>query len=300
MAFFVTGLPHDGFLSFMIRPDLHEANRLSWNAATAAHNLHKADQAAFHRGGGTTLFDEEIDLLGDVRGTSVLHLLCNSGQDTLGLAALGAEATGVDISDEAIRFARGLSTDTGIVATFERADVYSWLDEAIAAGRTFDTVFCSYGALGWLSDLDEWLRLVAAVLKPGGRFVCMEFHPVAFIFDPDGKPAYDYTQREPFRSDDGINDYVGESDGSLSPSGLAKVANPFQNPHPAYDFQRGLGELFTAVLQAGLEIRTFREHCHSNGWKCYKDMEALPGRRWTTPAHLPKLPLMYGLVARKR
>ncbi|WP_039879943.1 hypothetical protein [Photorhabdus temperata] len=27
--------------------ELHEANRLSWNAAIAAHNSHKGDQAAF-------------------------------------------------------------------------------------------------------------------------------------------------------------------------------------------------------------------------------------------------------------
>ena len=43
--------------------DLHEANRASWNAATRAHNTHKVDQAAFHRGGGSTLFPEELALL---------------------------------------------------------------------------------------------------------------------------------------------------------------------------------------------------------------------------------------------
>ncbi|HHR0412405.1 TPA: class I SAM-dependent methyltransferase, partial [Pseudomonas aeruginosa] len=37
-----------------MRSDLHEANRLSWNAATRAHNSHKADQAAFFRNGGST------------------------------------------------------------------------------------------------------------------------------------------------------------------------------------------------------------------------------------------------------
>lgn len=39
-----------------MRSDLHEANRLSWNAATRAHNSHKADQAAFFRNGGSTLY----------------------------------------------------------------------------------------------------------------------------------------------------------------------------------------------------------------------------------------------------
>ncbi len=55
------------------RRDLHEQNRLSWNAATAAHNSHKGDQAAFFRAGGDTLFPEELELLGDVDGLQLLH-----------------------------------------------------------------------------------------------------------------------------------------------------------------------------------------------------------------------------------
>jgi hypothetical protein len=51
-----------------LRKDLHEANRASWNEATRAHNAHKCDQAAFFRAGGSTLFPEELALLGDVRG----------------------------------------------------------------------------------------------------------------------------------------------------------------------------------------------------------------------------------------
>jgi len=110
--------------------DLHEQNRLSWNAVTPAHNSHKGDQAAFFRAGGDTLFPEELELLGDVEGVDLLHLQCNAGQDTLSLARRGARATGVDISDEAIRFARELSAGSGIAAEFERADVYDWLREA--------------------------------------------------------------------------------------------------------------------------------------------------------------------------
>ena len=81
-----------------LRTDLHEANRLSWNAATVAHNSHKGDQAAFFRGGGSTLFPEELELLGPLAGRTLVHLQCNAGQDTLSLARRGAEATGVDPS----------------------------------------------------------------------------------------------------------------------------------------------------------------------------------------------------------
>ena len=99
----------------MPQRNLHEANRLSWNEATKAHNSHKGDQAAFFRTGGSTLRPEEIALLGDIRGQVLVHLQCNAGQDTLSIASkLRATVTGVDISDEAIDFARKLSVASGI------------------------------------------------------------------------------------------------------------------------------------------------------------------------------------------
>src|SRR5262245_52309366 len=101
------------------RRALHEQNRRSWNMATRAHNSHKADQARFYREGGDTLSPEETALLGDVTGKSVVHLQCNSGQDTLSIKRLGAKAVlGVDISDEAIGFAQRLAADSGIEASF--------------------------------------------------------------------------------------------------------------------------------------------------------------------------------------
>ncbi len=283
-----------------MRPDLHEKNRLSWNAATLAHNSHKPDQAGFLRKGGSTLYPEELELLGDLRGKRLVHLLCNSGQDTLSLAALGAEVTGVDISDEAIDFARLLSAESGIPGKFERSDVYPWLEAAATSWeRQYDIAFCSYGAQCWLSDLDRWMQLVSCILKPGGRFVCVEFHPTAMIFDKDFKAAYDYSMAEPLAWDDGIQDYVADSCGGLVASGEVIRTAPFVNPHPCYEFQRGMGEILGAVVKAGLIVREFREYPYSNGWKPFGEMKSLPGRRWTMPDGLPKIPLMYGIVAEK-
>ena len=155
----------------MQNKDLHEENRRAWNVATEAHNSHKHDQAAFLRNGGSTLFPEEIELLGDIHGKTLLHLQCNAGQDTLSLARLGASVTGVDISDTAINFARQLAVDSGIPATFHRADVYDWLAQAAPGPERFDVVFRSYGTIIWLSDIPAWARGIAAILKPGGRFV---------------------------------------------------------------------------------------------------------------------------------
>lgn len=275
-------------------------NRLSWNAATVAHNSHKPDQAGFLRDGGSTLYPDELELVGELRGKRLVHLLCNSGQDTLSLAKRGAEVTGVDISDEAIAFATRLSEQSGIPGKFERSDVYPWLEAAAASGgERYDIAFSSYGALCWLSDLDRWMQLVSRILKPGGRLVCLEFHPTVMIFDKDFKPAYDYSMAEPLHWEDGILDYVADSSGGLVASGELIETTAFANPHPCYEFQRGLGEIVSAVLKSGLMLRELREYPYTNGWKPFTEMKALPGRRWTMPEGMPQLPLMYGIVAEK-
>ena len=282
------------------RRELHEENRLAWNAATQAHNSHKGDQAKFFRDGGSTLFPEELELLGDIAGRSLLHLQCNAGQDTLSLAQLGATVTGVDISDEAIAFARRLAVESGIPATFHRADIYDWLADAAARDERFDIVFSSYGFIIWLSDLAAWAAGIAAVLRPGGRLVLVEFHPVLWLFEQDWTLKYPYsTGGEPLTFAEGIGDYVAASQGGLTPWAYEEGVRDFKNPHRSHEFAWGLGEVITALLNAGLTLETLREYPYANGCKTCSGMRELPGRRMVPPEGIPTLPLMYGVAACK-
>jgi SAM-dependent methyltransferase len=280
-----------------MRRDLHEANRLSWNEATRAHNSHKGDQAAFFRAGGSTLYPEELEMLGDIAGRSLLHLQCNSGQDSLSLARLGAQVTGVDISDEAIAFAQQLSVSSGVPATFERSDLLDWFDTARASGRTFERVFTSYGTICWMSDLKAWARGVADMVSPGGRFGMVEFHPFAMVFDPQWTPRHDYFVDGPISEPDGVGDYVAESGETLALDAYHPGVEDFRNPNPAFEFYWGVGQVVSALVEAGLTIERLEEYPYANGWAGFADMRDLGGGRLAPPAHLPRIPLMYGLSA---
>ncbi len=289
-----------------IRRHLHEANRLSWNAATRVHNQHKRDQAAWLRQGGEMLFPEELELLDELAGKRLVHLQCNSGQDSLCLARRGAEVTGVDISDEAIEFARELSRATGISATFERADIYDWLPRAALDGRRFDLAFCSYGALCWLSDLRAWARGVAELLEPGGALVVVEFHPLALCFDEQFQLSWSYfgaSEGEVVTHAEGVGDYVGYSGDGLAPMGLvepgAAGSTANQNPHPAHEFMWTIADRLQALVEAGLAIERYEEYPYSNGCKLFDDMVLASNRRFVMPPDRPAFPLMYGLRARK-
>lgn len=284
----------------MVRRDLHEDNRRAWNEATDAHNSHKHDQAAFFRAGGSTLFPEEVALLGDIAGLSLLHLQCNSGQDTLSLARRGARATGVDISDSAIAFARQLSADSAIPATFHRQDVYDWLTDAAREGERFDVAFSSYGALCWLSNLEIWAASIARVLRPGGRLVVVDFHPVASIFDWDWHHAFPYfTAGQAATWEEGVGDYVAMSGAALAPSGYLDGVVGFRNPFRSHEFLWGIGEIVTALLDAGLILTALREFPFANGAKLFAGMRETPGGRMVPPENVPNLPLMFGVSARK-
>ena len=277
--------------------EAHEQNRQSWNAATPRHNSHKGDQAAFLRVGGGTLFTEELGLLGELSGKRLLHLQCNSGQDSLSLAKRGAAVTGVDISDEAIAFARGLSAESGIPGDFVRADVLDYLGETEEA---FDLVFSSYGFIGWLSNLDSWAHGIARVLAPGGRVVLMEFHSIAFMFDEHLRLRWPYsTDGQAIDDTEGVSDYVARAGEALLHGApvAAPVDEGWVNPHRSVQFGWGIGDLLTALLGAGLRIDGVQEYGHSNGWRPFEGMVALPGRRWALPEGTPAFPLMFSVVA---
>ncbi|WP_323690521.1 class I SAM-dependent methyltransferase [Phenylobacterium sp. 58.2.17] len=280
-----------------MRPDLHEANRRSWNEATRAHNSHKGDQAAFFRAGGSTLYPEELDMLGDVAGRSLAHLQCNSGQDSLSLARLGARVTGVDISDEAVAFAARLSAESGVAARFERSDLLDWFAKARTEGRRFERVFTSYGTICWLSDLKAWGRGVADLLEPGGRFGMVEFHPFSLVFDPQWTPRHDYFAEGPIEEPDGVGDYVADSGETLALDAYHPGVEEFRNPNPAFEFYWGVGEVVSALIEAGLTLERLVEYPYSNGWAAFANMQDLGGGRLAPPPSMPRIPLMYGLSA---
>lgn len=89
--------------------DYLEINRQSWNNRTDAHLTSDFYDLDGFLKGNTSLNSIELDLLGDIKGKSVLHLQCHFGQDTISLARLGADATGIDLSDKAIESAKQLS-----------------------------------------------------------------------------------------------------------------------------------------------------------------------------------------------
>ena len=155
-----------------------DINRQSWNNRVDSHYDSDFYDVKGFIEGKTSINNEEMVLLGDVNGKSILHLQCHFGQDTLSLARLGANVTGVDLSDKAIDRANELSNEIGVDARFICCDIY---DLPLHLDEQFDIVFTSYGTIGWFPDLDKWAGLISRYLKHSGKFVFIDFTEFDFI-----------------------------------------------------------------------------------------------------------------------
>jgi 2-polyprenyl-3-methyl-5-hydroxy-6-metoxy-1,4-benzoquinol methylase len=270
---------------------MKSSSQLSWNLATVRHNAHKKNQASFFRKGGTTLFPEERALLGDLQGKSLLHLQCNAGQDSLSLARLGAKVTGVDWSDEAIGFARRLSAESHIPAEFIQSEAVSFVTQT-APPETYDVVFFSYGVLGWVRDIRSYFRGMARVLKPGGRLVAIEFHPLVWCFDENLKHIDSYETSKTYV--EGVGDYVNEAQ---SPSGFLALEEPFENPHSAEAWQHTLGQMVSAMCQTGLQLTDLQEYPFANGFRPWPTLPSIGKNRFGFREGAPNFPLMFSMCA---
>jgi 2-polyprenyl-3-methyl-5-hydroxy-6-metoxy-1,4-benzoquinol methylase len=253
-------------------------NRACWNMRTA-HHVGSAfyDMEGF-RAGQTSLKPIELALLGDVAGKSILHLQCHFGQDSLSLARMGAQVTGVDLSDAAIAQAQELTLELGLEARFICCDLY---DLPQHVEEKFDIVFTSYGTIGWLPDLDRWAAIIALYLKPTGKFVFTEFHPVVWMYDNDfTHVAYSYFKANP----------ILETESGTYADTEADIVTE------SITWNHSIAEVLTALLAQGLHLSAFQEFNYSP-YNCFRHTETLEEGKYSIKPLGPNVPLVYALVA---
>ncbi len=159
-------------------------NRARWDERAPAHAAspqYAVDRFRVDPGFLSKVVRFDVPRLGDVRGLRCVHLQCHIGTDTVSLARLGADMTGLDFSAASLQQARQLADAAGVTVSFVEAELYRAL-EVLPTGE-FDLVYTGIGALCWLPDIRRWAGVVAALLRPGGRLFIREAHPVLWCLD---------------------------------------------------------------------------------------------------------------------
>ena len=273
---------HDEFLAL---------NRLAWDDRAPAHAAspdYAVDRFVADPDYLSDVVRFDLPRLGELRGVRGVHLQCHIGTDTVSLARLGADMTGVDFSAPALAEARGLAGRLGLDTTFVESDVYGATE--VLAPESFDLVYTGVGALCWLPDVRGWAQVVAALLRPGGRLFLREGHPALWATAdprPDGLLVLEhpyFERMEPLLLDE--------------PGTYVETEATFTHTRTA-EWNHGLGEIVTALLDSGLQLTMLVEH-DTVPW------DALPGmmtqvepNEWQLTDRPWRLPHSYTLQAVK-
>ena len=260
----------------MQRDEYIEANRRSWNERAGIHgNLHLSQLEQRIQSPDFNTFDDvEQRLFAAIRlkDKAVIQLCCNNGRELLSVKKAGAgRCVGVDLSDEFVARARHLASRAYLDVEFMRASVY---DLPVELDASFDLVYITIGALGWLPDLDAFFQIVARLLKPDGQLFIYEMHPILDMFEPRKGLVVQssYFRTEPFKVES-EPDYIDPSQKVESVS---------------YWFPHKLSDVIGGCLAHGLALTHFEEYPHdiSMEYAVFEQFEKRP-------------PLSYSLVARK-
>lgn len=261
--------------------DYISINKQTWNNKVDVHIASDFyDMDGFLKG-KSTLNDIELELLGNVKGKNILHLQCHFGQDTMTFSRMGAKATGVDLSDKAIERAREINEKLNLDVTFICCDIY---DAPNHLNEKFDIVFTSYGTIGWFPNLDKWANVISHFLKPGGKFVMADFHPVVWMFDNDFKEVfYNYFNTE---------EIIENESGTYANRDAEISAKTITWNHPT-------SELLNALIINNLELNSFNEFDYSP-YNCFNQTEEFEPNKFRIKHLKNKIPMVYSLLATKK
>jgi SAM-dependent methyltransferase len=212
-------------------------NRVVWEQASQKHVREYDDLLAQARR-RESLNADELRLLEPVlrERPVVVHLQSGHGLDDIDLLAAGASrVVAVDYSVTAATAAHRRARELGVPAYYVAAEVPG---VPVKAGVA-DLVYTGKGALIWMRDIDAWARGAAELLKPGGQLFVYEAHPAVPLWVWDEEQAG-------IRSD---RSYFAES----------HINDTFP-ANGAQEWQWTLGQIVTAVVAAGLEIRVLEEY----------------------------------------
>jgi len=115
--------------------------------------------------------------LGELENKKVINLLGSHGSKGVAMALLGANVTIVDIASENARYAKDIAREANVKIKYLVSDVLELPEQEITAD--YDLVVMELGILHYFIDLKPLMDIVYKLLKPGGKFVLQDFHPIS-------------------------------------------------------------------------------------------------------------------------
>lgn len=179
-------------------------------------------------------------------GIQVANICGSCGKKAIPLALLGAEVTVFDISRENCRYALETSEAAGVKLSYQVGDVLE-IDLSTFKEK-FDVVFMEGGVLHYFHNIDEFMQLMHALLRPGGKLILSDFHPFTKMEDALGleTKTMSYFATDVFQGEMAHARFYPEE---------------IRRQMPTCSLRRyTISEIINGILRTGLTLERFDEH----------------------------------------
>ena len=179
-------------------------------------------------------------------GVRVANICGSCGKKAIPLALLGADVTVFDISEENKRYAMETAQAANVKIDYEVCDI---LDIDLSRYKEyFDVAFMEGGILHYFHNIDEFMKMMNDILKPGGKLICSDFHPFTKILDTLNleRPTMSYFSTEI---------YEGEM------AHARFYDDEIRKSFPKCQYRRyTISEILNSMINNGFCLRQFDEH----------------------------------------
>ncbi len=179
-------------------------------------------------------------------GIRVANICGSCGKKAVPLAMLGAKVSIFDISEANRKYALELAEAAGVMVDYQVGDVLE-LDMK-RYGSFFDIVFMEGGVLHYFHDINQFMGIMYALLKPDGKMICSDFHPFSKVMEvlDINQPIMSYFSEDVFEGEMAHARFYEE-----------KIRRQF--PRCSYR-KYTVSEIINAVIAAGFRLQRFDEH----------------------------------------
>ena len=134
-----------------------------------------------------------------------------------------------------------------------------------------------------MPDLEKWGQIIAQYLKPGGKFVFAEFHPVVWMFD-DNFTKVDYTYLNSGAIIETLSGTYAEKDAEIEEDYVM--------------WNHGIGEVVNNLIKHGIQIKSLNEYDYSP-YNCFNKTIEFEPKKYRIKHLGDKIPMIYSLLGVK-
>ena len=133
-------------------------------------------------------------------------------------------------------------------------------------------------------EIVKWAKVISHFLKPGGKFIMADFHPVVWMYDNDFKEVfYSYFNIEPI---------IEDESGTYADRYSKIEAKTITWNHP-------ISETLNALITNGIVLNSFNEYDYSP-YNCFNNTEEFEPNKFRIKTFENKIPMVYYIKGTKK